>query len=80
MVDFMPDFVPNAERLAGIFSSATAPTFFLGAVAAFASLMTSRMTTTMSRVRELNAIEEDDEKRAHLKRRFGPPPAPRRAC
>lgn len=67
MVDFMPDFIPNAQRMAGIFSSATAPTFFLGAVAAFASLMTSRMTTTMSRVRELNAIEEADEKRFHLK-------------
>ena len=67
MVDIWEGFIPNAQRMAIIFSAATAPTFFLGAVAAFASLMTSRMTTTMSRVRELNAIEEGDEKRAHLK-------------
>jgi len=67
MLDLFPHLVPDAQRLATIFSSATAPTFFLGAVAAFASLMTSRMTTTMSRVRELNSIEEGDEKRIHLK-------------
>lgn len=67
MIDFVPEFVPNADRLAGIFQTATAPTFFLGAVAAFASLMTSRMTGAMDRVRALNAIKEDDPDRAHLK-------------
>ena len=39
----MFDFVPDPERLSRIFATATAPTFFLGAVAAFAALMTSRM-------------------------------------
>ena len=67
MIDFMPGFVPNAQRLAGIFQSATAPTFFLGAVAAFASLMTVRMSGAMDRVRELNSIKEDDPDRAYLK-------------
>jgi cytochrome c biogenesis protein CcdA len=67
MLDYVPEFVPNAERLASIFSTATSPTFFLGAVAAFASLMTVRITSTMARVRELNAISDEDASRAHLK-------------
>jgi hypothetical protein len=66
MIDFVPEYVPNAQRLATIFQTATAPTFFLGAVAGFASLMTSRMSAAMERVRVLNAIG-DDEDRAHLK-------------
>jgi hypothetical protein len=63
----LPTFVPDTDRLARIFSSATSPTFFLGAVAAFASLMTSRMSGAMDRVRALNAIPDDDVNRAHLK-------------
>ena len=67
MLDYVPEFVPNADRLAHIFSTATAPTFFLGAVAGFASLMTSRMSAAMERVRALNAIKEDDPDRARLR-------------
>jgi hypothetical protein len=67
MHHMVPEFIPNARRLATIFSSATSPTFFLGAVAAFASLMTSRMSQTMERVRALNAIPDDDQSRGHLK-------------
>lgn len=63
----LPGFVPDVDRLARIFSSATSPTFFLAAVAAFASLMTSRMAAAMDRVRTLNAIPDDDANRAHLK-------------
>jgi cytochrome c biogenesis protein CcdA len=66
-MDFVPSFMPDAERLARIFSSATSPTFFLGAVAAFASLMTLRMSDVMQRVRALNSISEDDAERSHLK-------------
>jgi Protein of unknown function (DUF2721) len=60
-------FIPDAERLARIFASATAPTFFLGAVAAFAALMTSRMNEVLARIRTLNSIGADDKDRAHLK-------------
>ena len=67
MINFVPDFVPDIGRLADIFHIATAPTFFLGAVAGFASLMTSRMSAAMERVRTLNAIREDDLDRAHLR-------------
>lgn len=63
----MLDFVPDAARLSGMFASATAPTFFLGAVAAFASLLTSRINGILDRVRTLNAIDEADLVRAHLK-------------
>ena len=63
----MFDFVPDTQRLSEIFSQAIAPTFFLGAVAAFVSLMASRLSAVMERVRTLNAIPEGDRARAHLK-------------
>ena len=63
----MVDFIPNAERLARIFASATAPTFFLGSVAAFAALMTSRINDILGRIRTLNAIGDDETDRVHLK-------------
>ena len=63
----MFDFVPDTQRLSEIFSQALTPTFFLGAVAAFVSLMASRLSAVIERVRTLNAIPEDDHARAHLK-------------
>ena len=63
----MFDFVPDAQRLSEIFSQALAPTFFLGAVAAFVSLMASRLSAVIERARTLNAIPDDDHARAHLK-------------
>jgi hypothetical protein len=67
MLPFSTQFVPDAERLAHIFSTATAPTFFLGAVAAFPGLMTSRMEAAMNRVRALNSIPDTSKDKAHLK-------------
>ena len=63
----MLDFIPDADRLSQIFSQAIAPTFFLGAVAAFVSLMASRLSGVMVRMQTLNAISEDDEPRVPLK-------------
>jgi hypothetical protein len=63
----LPQFVPDAQRLSQIFSAAAAPTFFLGSVAAFVSLMSSRLAAVTDRVRNLNAIDDEDESRAHLK-------------
>ena len=63
----MFDIIPDAARLSRIFASATAPTFFLGAVIAFASLLTSKINAILERVRALNAISDDDLDRAHLK-------------
>jgi uncharacterized protein YacL len=63
----MIDFVPDAKQLSDIFSQAIAPTFFLGAIAGFVSLMASRLSAVIERVRILNAIGEEDDARAHLK-------------
>ncbi len=61
------DLVPDVQRLTAIFSQATAPTFFLGAIAGFVSLMNSRLNDVMIRIRALNRIQPDDENRAPLR-------------
>jgi hypothetical protein len=58
----MFQFIPDTQRLALIFSQATAPTFFLGAVAAFVSLMSSRLTAAIERMRTLNATAGDTDR------------------
>lgn len=63
----MIELVPDAKQLSDIFSQAIAPTFFLGAIAGFVSLMGSRLSEVIGRMRTLNAIGEDDDARAHLK-------------
>ncbi len=63
----MFDFIPDVQRLTQIFSQATAPAFFLGAIAAFMSLMSSRLSTILGRIRALNNIPNDDANRSHLK-------------
>jgi hypothetical protein len=63
----MIDLVPDAKQLSEIFSQALAPTFFLGAIAGFLSLMESRLSSVLQRTQALNAIAEDDPSRAHLK-------------
>jgi hypothetical protein len=63
----MMDFIPDTRQLSEIFSQAIAPTFFLGTIAGFLSLMASRLSTVMQRVQAINAIAEDDPARAHLK-------------
>ena len=63
----MTDLIPNAQRFSEIFSNAIAPTFFLGAIAAFVSLMSSRLSAVIERVRTLNDITDEDQARAHLK-------------
>lgn len=63
----MLDFIPAPQHLAQIFSNAMAPTFFLGAVAAFVTLMNSRLLAVVERIRTLNNISDEDLTRAHLK-------------
>jgi hypothetical protein len=66
-INKMFDFVPDTQRIAEVFSQALAPTFFLGAVAAFISLMTARLSAVVDRIKSLNAIPDGDNERAHLK-------------
>jgi hypothetical protein len=63
----MFDFIPDTQRISEVFSQALTPTFFLGAVAAFVSLMASRLSDVVERMRTLNAIPEGDHERARLK-------------
>jgi hypothetical protein len=56
-----------AAHLSEVISHATAPTFLLGAVAAFISVLIGRMTGIIDRSRTLNAIRDEDAERAHLK-------------
>ena len=63
----MLNFIPETQQLAQIFSNAMAPTFFLGAVAAFVSLMNSRLLTVIDRIQTLNDIPDEDKARGHLK-------------
>lgn len=63
----MPGFIPDAQHLAQIFSNAVAPTFFLGAVAAFITLMNSRLAAVIARIQTLNEISDEDIVRGRLK-------------
>jgi len=47
--------IPDIEKLEHIFQNAIAPAFFLGAVAAFVSLMTSRLADVNGRIRAASA-------------------------
>jgi hypothetical protein len=67
IVAHFQSFVPDIQRLTHIFSQATAPTFFLGAIAGFVSLMSTRLAAVVGRIRAINMIPQTDESRAHLR-------------
>ncbi|MDB5544971.1 MAG: hypothetical protein JWO64_2120 [Hyphomicrobiales bacterium] len=54
------DILPDIGRLTQDFAQATAPTFFLGATAAFVSLMSSRLSDVLARLRALDLSCADD--------------------
>jgi len=49
--------IPDIEKLEHIFQNAIAPAFFLGAVAAFVSLMTARLADVNGRIRAASALD-----------------------
>ena len=55
------------DQLSTVISHAIAPSFLLGAVAGFMSILNSRMSSILDRVRSLNAIAPGDADRGHLK-------------
>lgn len=57
----MIDFLPDISRLAQDFAQATAPAFFLGATAAFVSLMSSRLNEVSGRLRAVDFSETQDQ-------------------
>jgi hypothetical protein len=54
------DLVPDIDRLAQIFSNAIAPSFFLGAVAAFVSLMMSRLAAVAAQIKATKVLPDQD--------------------
>lgn len=61
------ELVPDAERLSKVFTEAAAPAFFLGAVAGLISILMSRLSEIMERIRKGNPEMSDD--RRYLLRR-----------
>jgi hypothetical protein len=54
------ELVPDIDRLTQSFSNAVAPSFFLGAIAAFVSLMLSRLGTVNARIKETREKPSQD--------------------
>ncbi|AYG58932.1 DUF2721 domain-containing protein [Rhizobium jaguaris] len=59
--------VATAEQISRVISQATAPAFLLGAVAAFISVLITRMNRIVDRSNVLSALPEDDPARGHLR-------------
>jgi VIT1/CCC1 family predicted Fe2+/Mn2+ transporter len=58
---------PSVTQLSQVIAQVTAPAFLLGAVAAFTSVLISRMNRIIDRSQALNAIRDDDASKAHPK-------------
>ncbi|RBP16501.1 uncharacterized protein DUF2721 [Roseiarcus fermentans] len=69
------NFIPSPEGLSHIFAEASAPAFLLAGVAAFISVLMSRLGDTIDRLRSLKRIGADqdsterDSEILHLKQR-----------
>jgi len=57
----------TSDQLSLVISQAAAPAFLLGAIASFLSVLVSHMSRIVDRSRAINAIPENDIKRAHLR-------------
>lgn len=66
MNDVVP-LVPSVEQLSRIIGSVAAPAFLLGAVAAFISVLISRMNRVIDRSQFLHGIVDGDGAKAYLK-------------
>jgi hypothetical protein len=58
---------PSIEQLSSIIGSVAAPAFLLGAVAAFISVLMSRMNRVIDRAQFLHGIADEDGTKAYLK-------------
>jgi hypothetical protein len=58
---------PSVAQLSQVITQVTAPAFLLGSVATFTSVLIARMNRIIDRSQALNAIDEDDSSRAHLR-------------
>lgn len=58
---------PSPDQISQVISHAIAPSFLLGAVAAFVSLLYARLNNVVDRIRELNALPEAQHAKSHLR-------------
>ncbi|CCE11682.1 conserved membrane hypothetical protein [Bradyrhizobium sp. STM 3843] len=63
----LPD-TPSVEQLSQVIVQVTAPSFILGAVAGFVSLLISRMNRVTDRIQALDALPNGDGAKTRLKR------------
>jgi hypothetical protein len=66
MSDLLP-LTPSIDQLSRIIGSVAAPAFLLGAVAAFISVLISRMNRVIDRSQFLHGITDGDGAKAYLK-------------
>ncbi|UVO40381.1 DUF2721 domain-containing protein [Bradyrhizobium arachidis] len=66
MVELLP-VTPSIDQLGRIITSVAAPAFLLGAVAAFISVLISRINRVIDRSQFIHGIPADDARRAYLK-------------
>ena len=66
-MDQMLSLAPSLDQLSRIIGSVAAPAFLLGAVAAFISVLISRMNRVIDRSQYLHKVSESDENRSYLK-------------
>jgi hypothetical protein len=62
----LPD-TPSISQLSNVISQATAPSFLLGALAAFIAVLISRQNRIVDRTIVLNGISDDDAAKCRLK-------------
>lgn len=58
---------PSIAQLSQVISQVTGPAFLLGAIAAFVSVLISRMNRIIDRSQALHAIDDNDSAKAQLK-------------
>lgn len=58
---------PSPDQISQVISHAIAPSFLLGVVASFVSMLFTRLTNILDRIRELNALPEEAHPKSHLK-------------
>lgn len=63
----LPD-TPSIEQLSQVIAQVTAPSFLLGAVAGFVSLLISRMNRVIDRIQALNAVSDSEGAKTGRKR------------
>src|SRR5262245_2824752 len=66
-VNDLLSLAPSLDQLSRIIGSVAAPAFLLGAVAAFISILISRMNRVIDRSQFLHSINDADRDRSYLK-------------